>query len=71
MPAASSSADRPRYPVYLSPDGTREQVAATPAREVQLKHAGWRLVSRPRTPTPEPASDAGGGAAGKPGSDVE
>jgi hypothetical protein len=37
-----------RYPVFVSPDGTREQVAPTAARVVQLKHAGWRLKSEPR-----------------------
>lgn len=36
------------YPVYRSPDGTAEQVAATPAREVQLKHAGWVKLTQPR-----------------------
>ncbi|MFG2001683.1 hypothetical protein ACGFNU_21285 [Spirillospora sp. NPDC048911] len=42
------------YPVYRSPDGSTEQTASTPAREVQLKHAGWTKVTQPRkkaTPT--------------------
>lgn len=56
----------PRYPVYVSPDGKSEQVAPTPARAVQLKHAGWRLKSEPRRkpdlgrwkkPAPEPKPD--------------
>ena len=38
----------PAYPVYRSPDGESEQIAATPAREVQLKFAGWRKVTQPR-----------------------
>jgi hypothetical protein len=41
----------PRYPVYVSPDGQTEQAAPTPAREVQLKHAGWRLKTEPRKKT--------------------
>lgn len=43
MAAASS-----QYPVYVSPDGEKEQFATSPAREVQLRHAGWRLKSEPR-----------------------
>lgn len=39
----------PAYPVFRSPDGESEQVAATPAREAQLKFAGWRKVTQPRT----------------------
>lgn len=39
------------YPVYRSPDGTAEQVAATPAREVQLKFAGWVKIRQPRRKT--------------------
>lgn len=46
-------ADTPAYPVYLSPDGETTQVAATPAREVQLKHAGWRKVTQPRSTRPK------------------
>jgi hypothetical protein len=42
------AAANPRYPVYVSPDGKNEQFATSPAREVQLKHAGWRLKSEPR-----------------------
>jgi hypothetical protein len=38
-----------RYPVYQSPDGETEQVAPTPAREAQLKFAGWTKVTVPRT----------------------
>lgn len=41
----------PSYPVYLSPDGTREQIAATPTREVELQFAGWTLVTKPRKRT--------------------
>lgn len=41
-------ASTPSYPVYRSPDGETTQVASTPAREVQLKHAGWRKVTQPR-----------------------
>lgn len=40
-------ADAPAYPVYMSPDG-KTQVAATPRREVELRHAGWVKVSEPR-----------------------
>ncbi|HEX7050126.1 MAG TPA: hypothetical protein VF188_08005 [Longimicrobiales bacterium] len=40
-------ADVPAYPVYMSPDG-KTQVAATPRREVELRHAGWVKVSEPR-----------------------
>lgn len=36
------------YPVYRSPDGESEQIAATPARETQLKFAGWQKVTQPR-----------------------
>lgn len=42
----------PQYPVYESPDGEHEQIASTPAREVHLKHAGWRLKREPRRRTP-------------------
>lgn len=45
------------YPVYRSPDGTAEQVAATPAREVQLKHAGWVKIRQPRS-NPTMSSEA-------------
>lgn len=41
----------PTYPVYRSPDGETEQPAPTPAREVQLKHAGWTKVTQPRRRT--------------------
>lgn len=41
-------ASSPVYPVYRSPDGESEQIAATPAREVQLKFAGWQKVTQPR-----------------------
>ena len=41
----------PAYPVYESPDGKTTQVAATPAREAQLKFAGWRKVTQPRKKT--------------------
>lgn len=41
----------PVYPVYRSPDGQSQQVASTPAREVQLKHAGWVKVTQPRKKT--------------------
>lgn len=44
-------ASTPAYPVYRSPDGKSEQIAATPARETQLKFAGWRKVTRPRKKT--------------------
>ena len=44
-------ASTPAYPVYRSPDGQSEQVAPTPAREVQLKFGGWTKVSQPRTKT--------------------
>jgi hypothetical protein len=44
-------ADVPAYPVYMSPDGQSTQVAATPRREVQLRHAGWVKVSEPRRDT--------------------
>jgi len=43
-------ADAPAYPVYMSPDG-KTQVAATPRREVELRHAGWVKVSEPRPQT--------------------
>lgn len=53
----------PAYPVYRSPDGESEQIAATPARETQLKFAGWTKVTQPRKkPTiraPRPASAGG------------
>lgn len=38
----------PAYPVYRSPDGESEQIAATPRRETQLRFAGWRKVTQPR-----------------------
>lgn len=38
----------PQYPVYESPDSEHERIASTPAQEVQLKHAGWRLKREPR-----------------------
>lgn len=42
-------ASSPRaYPVYRSPDGESEQIAATPAREAQLKFAGWQKITQPR-----------------------
>jgi hypothetical protein len=44
------------YPVYVSPDGKHEQVAATPVRQVQLKHAGWRPKQDVR-PEPDRAPD--------------
>jgi hypothetical protein len=37
--------------VYVSPDGQKEQIAPTPAREVQLRHAGWTRKSEPRRKT--------------------
>ena len=50
----------PTYPVYRSPDGESEQIAATPAREVQLRFAGWTLATKPRKKTngstPKPAT---------------
>lgn len=44
-------ASTPAYPVYRSPDGKSEQIAATPAREVQLKFDGWKKVTQPRKKT--------------------
>lgn len=55
---ASTQTTRPAYPVYVSPDGETEQIAATPRREVELKHAGWRLKTTPRqAPATKPGSD--------------
>ena len=42
-------AEASRYPVYQSPDGETTQVAPTPARETQLRFAGWTKVTVPRT----------------------
>lgn len=52
-----------QYPVYRSPAG-QEQIAATPARETELRFAGWVKVRQPRrksgshaeTPTPKTPS---------------
>lgn len=54
------ASNAPAYPVYRSPDGTREQIAPTPAREVELKFRGWTKVTQPRkkTTTTEKAADA-------------
>lgn len=55
------ASDVPAYPVYRSSDGKREQIAPTPAREVELKFRGWTKVTQPRkktTTTTEKTADA-------------
>jgi hypothetical protein len=52
------ASNAPAYPVYRSPDGKREQIAPNPAREVQLRFAGWVKVTQPRKKTTEKAADA-------------
>ena len=50
----------PAYPVYRSPDGKHEQIAPTPAREVELQFNGWTKVTQPRkkSATTEKPADA-------------
>lgn len=45
---------RPR--VFVSPDGRREQTAATPEREVALRFDGWRPKPA-KTTRPKPTDD--------------
>lgn len=42
----------PNYPVYVSPDGEHEQAVSSPAQQVRLTHAGWRLKTAPRRRKP-------------------
>ncbi|PRX95570.1 hypothetical protein [Allonocardiopsis opalescens] len=43
-------AEKKPYPVYVSPDGTREQIVGSKEREVQLRFQGWT----PKPPEPAP-----------------
>ena len=49
----------PVYPVFVSPDGEHEQVASSPAAQVRLRHAGWRLKTAPRSKKPRTGGDTG------------